>query len=168
MPSANASWRQMLEADLEAVNAIADRVHVDYPEDAAVFRERLSLYPAGAFVLDSADGVALGYALTHPWHFMKPPELDVLLGALPDLPSTYYIHDIAIVPEGRGAGAATEIVRQILAHARESGAPNVSLVAVNKSGAFWARHGFLVVSDPSLDEKLKSYDEDARFMVLGF
>jgi hypothetical protein len=30
---------------------------------------------------------------------------------------------------------------------------------------FWRRHGFAVVSRPTLAEKLRSYDEAARFMV---
>ncbi len=45
-------WRAMTPGDLPAVLAIADVVHPDYPEDAAIFAERLALYPAGCRVLE--------------------------------------------------------------------------------------------------------------------
>lgn len=157
-------WRPMKEADFPAVSAIADRVHVDYPEDDAVFAERWRLYPAGCALLEW-EGRPAGYAVTHPWHYAAPPALNVMLGALPPHPTTYYFHDFALSPEARGSGAGTAIVEAVLAHAAETGVPNVSLVAVNKSVPFWSRFGFAVVADPALDAKLKSYDDDARFMV---
>jgi GNAT superfamily N-acetyltransferase len=140
-------------------------VHLAYPEDDAVFAERVRLYPAGCALLE-LDGAPAGYAVTHPWHYGQPPALNVMLGTLPDVSSTYYIHDIALLPETRGSGAGTAIVEAVLAHARATGAPNVSLVAVNASVPFWSRFGFEVVSGPALDAKLKSYDDAARFMVL--
>ncbi|MFA5952431.1 MAG: GNAT family N-acetyltransferase [Hyphomicrobium sp.] len=160
-----AKWRAMQTVDLAAVSSLGDLVHVNYPEDAGVFAERLRLYPAGCFLLEGEAGSAIGYAVTHPWHFKKPPELNSMLGALPEPASSYYIHDIALLPAGRGSGAASRLVAAIIAHARETGAPNISLIAVNGSIPFWARHGFEVDADPALDAKLKSYDDDARFMV---
>ncbi|MFN3625685.1 MAG: GNAT family N-acetyltransferase [Hyphomicrobium sp.] len=159
-----ASWRAMTVADIPVVNAIADRVHVDYPEDEAVLAERQRLYPAGCLILEM-DGEPMGYALTHPWHYLQPPALNVALGALPDAPSTYYIHDVAMLPEARGARAGSAAVRAIVDHATASGMSNVSLVAIKGSEGFWSRHGFETVSDPQLDKKLKSYDEAARYMV---
>jgi len=41
----------MTEADLPAALAIAEVVHPNYPEDPAVFTERLALYPRGCLVL---------------------------------------------------------------------------------------------------------------------
>ena len=158
-------WRPMTEADVPAVVAIADRVHVDYPEDDAVLSERLALYPAGCAILEQ-DGNATAYAITHPWHYGKPPALNVMLEALPESPTTYYIHDFALLPETRGSGAGSAIAKAVLDHARESGFFNVSLVAVNGSGPFWSRFGFEIVADPALDANLKSYDDEARFMVL--
>jgi GNAT superfamily N-acetyltransferase len=157
-------WRPLLAAEVPDVCAIAGRVHPAYPEEDAVFVERVRLYPAGCALLE-LYGAAAGYAVTHPWHYGQPPALNVMLGALPEAPSTYYIHDIAMLPETRGSGAGTAIAEAVIAHARETGAPNVSLVAVNASVPFWSRSGFEVVSDPALDAKLKSYDDAARFMV---
>jgi len=41
-------WRPMLAADLPHVKALADAVHTAYPEDAAIFAERLRLIPPDA------------------------------------------------------------------------------------------------------------------------
>lgn len=161
---ANGLWRPMTVADTASVSAIADRVHASYPEDDAVFLERLRLYPEGCAMFEQA-GRAGAYAITHPWRYGEPPALNVLLGAIPAQPTTYYIHDIALLPETRGSGAGAAIVEAVIAHAAATGVPNVSLVAVNNSGPFWSRFGFEVVHEPKLAEKLLSYDADARFMV---
>jgi ribosomal protein S18 acetylase RimI-like enzyme len=190
----------MTLADLPALLAIADVVHPDYPEDPAVFEERLALFPAGCWVLEHhprlasplkgeeyegtvqpvdkalpLEGVGggetlrrgglIGYILSHPWTYAAPPALNSQLGALPTPPTTYYIHDIALLPEARGTGAANAIVVQLVKLAETLGLPNLSLVAVNNSVAFWQRHGFVLTPIPALDAKLRSYDEAARFMA---
>jgi ribosomal protein S18 acetylase RimI-like enzyme len=157
-------WRPMTMEDAAPVCAIADRVHVNYPEDDAVFMERLRLYPEGCAMFEQAGQVA-AYAITHPWHYGEPPALNVMLGAIPDSATTYYIHDIAMLPETRGSGAGSAVVGAVIAHAAKTGAPNVSLVAVNNSVPFWSRFGFEIVNEPKLAQKLLTYDADARFMV---
>jgi GNAT superfamily N-acetyltransferase len=157
-------WRPMTGPDLPAVCAIADRVHVNYPEDDVVIAERQRIYPEGCAVFD-VDGLISAYALTHPWRYAEPPALNVMLGCIPERPTTYYIHDVALAPEARGTGAGSAIVEAVIAHAHKIGAPNLSLVAVNNSVPFWSRFGFEVVAEPALAEKLLSYDADARFMV---
>lgn len=154
----------MTEADLPAVLDIAGRVHVNYPEDEAVVVERFQLYPAGCAVLAFGHGLA-GYALTHPWRYGAPPTLNMKLGAIPPRPTTYYVHDLALLPETRGTGAGAAMANAILAHARATGYDNASLVAVNGSVPFWSKVGFEVVDDPALAAKLMTYDGDARFMV---
>jgi ribosomal protein S18 acetylase RimI-like enzyme len=163
-------WRAMTTADLAAVDAIAAKVHPFYPEDASVPAERLELYPDGCRVLDAArqdgmGGAVSGYVVSHPWHLGKPPALNVLIGRLPERASTYYIHDLALLPEARGSGAAGAIVRQLLRHAAESDLGTVSLVAVNNSVRFWQRYGFDVVDLPEMRSTLSSYDNRARLMV---
>jgi hypothetical protein len=41
----------------------------------------------------------------------------------------------------------------------------MSLVAVNGSQGFWAKHGFEAVDLPELYGKLLSYEQGARYMV---
>ena len=159
-----ASWRQMQPADLPAVNALAVLIHPGYPEDAAVFAERLRLYPPGCRVLER-NGTLKAYVLSHPWLDRAPPALNVLLGELPGLPTTYYLHDLALMPEVRGSGAAADVVAVLVKQARSARLSSLSLIAVNGSTEFWQRQGFEAVPDPSLRGKLRSYGEDAQFMM---
>ena len=132
----------MRAADLPAVEAIGDAIHVDYPERPEVFAERLKLYPAGCLVLAAGPDIG-GYVISHPWREGGPPALDTLLGALPERPDTYYIHDLALLPGRRGGAAATAAVEVLAAHATSLGLGEVSLIAVGNSQQFWRRCGFV-------------------------
>jgi ribosomal protein S18 acetylase RimI-like enzyme len=159
-----AEWRAMTVSDLGAVQAIADRIHIAYPEDAAVFAERLHLYPDGCYVLGDGDDV-VGYLISHPWHERNPPTLNARLEAIPNRPTTYYIHDLAILPSHRWARKAQEIAATCAARATTQGFATLSLIAVNNSTRFWQKLGFQRVVDPGLDARLKSYDADACLMT---
>jgi GNAT superfamily N-acetyltransferase len=154
----------MTTADLPAVDAVAARVHPAFPEDEAIFAERLRLYPPGCHVLDR-NGTIAAYAVSHPWIDRAPPPLNAPLGGLPARPSTYYLHDIALLPEARGSGAGAEIVATLAAQAGAEQLSSLSLIAVNGSAGFWRRQGFEVVADDALAAKLRSYGADAQFMV---
>lgn len=157
-------WRPMTATDLPAVKALADLIHVAYPEDEAVFADRLAHHPAGCFVLQG-EGAPAGYVISHPWQFGQPPALNTHLDR-PVLPaSTYYIHDLALLPAARNSGAAAAVVDILATHAADLQLPNITLVAVGNSVHFWRRQGFdIVIVDPDLDRRLRSYDEHARFM----
>jgi GNAT superfamily N-acetyltransferase len=157
----------MTVADLDDVNRIAETIHVSYPEDASVLDERLALHPDGCHVLETSQGLA-GYLISHPWRFKEPPALNTFLRRLPSEPTTYYIHDLALLAPAQNTGTARGIVQHVLDSARAAGFTNVSLIAVNRSTAFWQRMGFVVEADPSLYAKLRTYDADAVFMVHRF
>lgn len=157
-------WRPLTTLDLPAVEAIAAVVHPGFPEDMAVFAERQRLYPAGARLLE-IGGRASGYLISHPFKSGHLPTLNTLLGALPVVSDTFYIHDLALLPAARGSGAAGEAVAEIVAHAARAGFGEASLVAVNGSVPFWRRHGFAQVDVPELRGKLGSYEDAARYMV---
>jgi len=157
-------WRPMTSQDLTQVQALADAIHVSHPEDPDVLAERQRLYPQGCFMLVE-DGRAIGYALTHPWRFAEPPRLNRLLGAIPSPATTYYIHDVALLPTARGKGYAAQIAGLLVGHASEAGFDNLSLVAVNKSQVFWEKAGFRAIAVPDLRPKLSSYGPDAALMV---
>jgi len=156
-------WRAMTEDDLAAVREIAEIVHPDYPEDAAVFAERLALYPEGCHLFVDAEGRAAGYALTHPWLHGTPPKLNTLLAAIPADADTYYLHDIALLPWTRGRGAATDLLSFLAHRAMEIGLSRMSLVAVNASRPVWERRGFAV--DVETGPDLSSYGAEAWFMA---
>jgi GNAT superfamily N-acetyltransferase len=153
----------MTAQDLPGVRAVAAAVHPAYPEDDAVFAERLRLYRAGCRVLEGA-GRILGYGIGHPWLDGAPPNLNCLLGRLPDHPTAFYIHDIALLPESRGAGAGAAIVEYFVALARAEGFSTIVLVAVAGSEGFWRRQGFDATSDAAIQAGLASYGAAARLM----
>ncbi len=157
-------WRLMTPRDLDDVKILADIIHVNHPEGMDVFMERQRLYPQGCLVLTEQDRPT-GYALTHPWRFGEPPPLDSRLGAIPRPATTYYVHDVALLPEGRGKGYAAQATQWLANHARDAGFDNMSLVAVNGSQGFWERLGFRVTAVPGLEEKLLSYGTDAVLMT---
>ncbi|MGO4572832.1 GNAT family N-acetyltransferase [Microvirga sp. 2TAF3] len=156
-------WRPMSTQDLAAVKSLADRIHIDHPEDMHVFTERLQLYPAGCHVLADRDDLA-GYALSHPWRLGAPPALNTPLREIPEHSETYYIHDIALLPEGRGKGHAGAVVKMLAEHAMATGFGSMSLVAVNGSREFWERLGFRTAMTAVLKAKLSSYGGDALLM----
>lgn len=157
-------WRPLTTFDLPAIDAIAATVHPAFPEDTAIFAERLALYPDGTRLLE-VGGEPAGYILSHPWRFGSLPALNARLGAIPADADTYYIHDLALLNAARGTGAAAMIVGDIQRHARAAGFATMSLVAVNGSLPFWYKHGFRTLEAPELAAKLASYEPTARFMV---
>jgi hypothetical protein len=158
------NWRAMQVEDLPVISRIAEVVHPDFPEDDAIFAERLQLCPEGCFVL-VLGGKICGYLFSHPWKVLDVPALNTPLGQLPENPGTFYLHDIALLPEARSGGQTGPIIRHLVAQAEMKGFPEFSLVAVNGSQPFWNRNDFVDVDDDRLRQKLLSYDSDARYMV---
>lgn len=103
--------------------------------------ERLRLCPEGCFALTANDHL-LGYAVGHPWRARSVPDLDMLLGALPEPAGAWCIHDVALLPEARGRGAASDLVGLMREEARRRALPGMVLVAVGNAAGFWQRHGF--------------------------
>ena len=156
-----------MPSDLPEVDAIATEVPI------RPTRRKLQFRPSGcgstlvvAFVLEGG-GTILGYAVSHPWRAGDPPSLGVFADRRDPSspPETYYVHDVALLPAVRGSGYSHEIVRQLVAEARNAGQTTISLVAIRNSVAIWRRHGFEAIDDPARAEKLKSYGAGATLMV---
>lgn len=160
------AWRQMRPADTAAAHTLSTMIHPGYPEDRAVFEERLRLYPQGCFVLPSDRGLA-GYALSHPFVTDSAPALNSLLKALPELCDTYYVHDVALLPDARRTGAASAIVALLRQQAHAAGFDTICLVAVNNSAPFWQKHGFMPREVAWLRDKLASYGAGSIYMRSG-
>ncbi|MBP0492248.1 GNAT family N-acetyltransferase [Roseomonas sp. SG15] len=150
----------MRAGDLPEVRAIAAAVHPGHPESDAVFAERLALHPPGCLLLEAGE-TALGYAIAHPWHRRRPPALDTLLGALPEAPGVFYLHDLAILPAARGQGAGGGALREL---EELTGGLPMALVAIGGTEGFWQVQGFAAVPDPALEAVLRRYDSGARYM----
>lgn len=134
-------WRPMRSEDAATASDVANAIHLAYPEDPLVVRDRLAVYPQGCFVLADGDRIC-GYLVCHPWVLGEPPALSVELGALPDNPDCLYLHDIALLASVRGQGHAITALNIVLEQARAGGFPTVFLMAVGDAHGFWERAGF--------------------------
>lgn len=150
--------------DLPAVQKIADTVHPGFYEAPEVLADRQRLYRNGCYLLEVGERPA-GYVLSHPWRDNALPALNTVLSELPPDASTYYLHDLALLPVARRIGAATQIVGALTKHAVARGFASMTLVAVNGSQGFWEKQGFAVRDVPELAGKLMSYEAAARLMV---
>ncbi|TWA68191.1 ribosomal protein S18 acetylase RimI-like enzyme [Azospirillum brasilense] len=165
-----AGWRAMETADLDRVMAIAEIVHPDYPEDRAVFAERLALYPDGCAMAEAfgadADGVGIGYIVLHPGRLGVPPPLDSPLGALPESPDCLYLHDVALLPAARGLGLGVAALERMDALAARQGFRWLALTSTPGARAFWDAQGFRPQDGGAgLAAKLASYGGGMTYMT---
>lgn len=157
-------WRLMTPDDLISVTSLATQIHTDYPEDAAVFANRLQLAPDGCFVLNKGALIE-GYILSHPWFGCITPKLNAILTALPQAPDRWYIHDIVLSPATRGLGLAGTGIALMETIARSYGLPCISLVSTRLALKFWEKQGFTPENISTEEEKvLASYDPEARLL----
>jgi ribosomal protein S18 acetylase RimI-like enzyme len=158
------AWRAMTAFDMPSVETIAAQVHPGFFEAPEVLAERQLLYRNGCYLLEISEK-ATGYVLSHPWRSRSLPALNTRLGEIPADADTYYIHDLALLPLTRRLGAASHIVDALSKHAQAQGFATIHLVAVNGSQGFWEKHGFAVDEVPALTDKLRGYEDAARYMV---
>lgn len=157
-------WRHARTTDLDAISAVAARIHPDLPERPEVFAEKMRLYPDGCCVLVAGDEIS-GYGLAHPWMQQQIPPLDGFLDRLPDAADCLYVHDVAVLPDFRG-GVARVYVAAIEELARSSAITTLALVSVYGTRPLWERLGFLgVAPDAALRDKLSCYGESATYML---
>lgn len=161
-----ARWRPMTDADLDAVMRIADVVHPDYPEDRAVFAERLALFPDGCRLAER-DGVAVGYGVMHPGRLGVPPPLDAPLGALPTGADCLYLHDIALLPATRGLGLGASVLDYAHGLAARCGFASLALTSTPGARSYWDRTGFRPYEGggAALSAKLASYGAGMAYMI---
>ncbi len=151
-------WRPMTGDDLDQVMAIAALVHPGYPEDRAVFADRLALFPAGCLM--AQGDTPMGYGVAHPGLLGQPPALNTLLGRLPQGADCLYLHDVALLPMARGQGLAGRIVGHLDHLARDLGLGCLALTSVSGSFDLWRHLGFVPRPCPAI----ASYG-DAHYMI---
>jgi hypothetical protein len=111
-------WRPMEERDLRKVHSISlAQWGTLYYESIDIFKNRFEFYPEGCFVYEKENRVQ-GYIISHPWMSDNVPELNKELPIV-DLDrfrshQCYYIHDIVLMPEYRGALIAAEIIEPLI------------------------------------------------------
>lgn len=149
--------RPMRAADLPGILAVQAQCYRNMLlESEAALASRLALSPATCWVAQAADcdggseaaGAPLAaYLFTHAWPRDALPPLD---GVLPDAVSataaatglTWFVHDMAVAPAGRGGGLAQRLYRAALGAALQAGLRHSRLIAVQAAGAWWQRLGY--------------------------
>jgi hypothetical protein len=154
----------MVPTDLETVSRIGGQVHPSLPERPDVFAEKFRLFPHGCFIFRSDEAI-LGYALSHPWMLRAIPPLDAFLNELPKAPDCLYLHDAALLPEGRGHFASPRLIEELRRVAATSDLHWLALVSVYRTYLLWGRFGFSSVQDPALSDKLSTYGPTAQYMT---
>lgn len=186
----SAKWRPATPDDVPMLMIVANHIHPDLPEDAAIYAERIRLFPPGCHILaqqreqqqtepnatssaetsSPAQARCSGYLISHPIRAGQPPELNALLSGSSISPDAdqYYIHDLALMPETRGQGHAAEIIAGLLGDAGPAREHRTAcLISVYGTASFWGRFGFVEtqVNDLVFAKKLQGYGQDAKYMV---
>ncbi|KAL6230604.1 hypothetical protein BDW75DRAFT_248553 [Aspergillus navahoensis] len=167
-PPPTAVWRNLTTSDIDSLMHVANTIHPDLPERAAVFAERITLNPDGCLALvdvNEESGQLHGYAISHPIRYHQPPALDALLGGIPADADEYYIHDVAVLPGLRGQGLAAQGIARLLDLASAKGFERTCLVSVYGTEGFWARFGFKPeMGGGELQRKLGGYGKGAVYL----
>lgn len=158
----------MAPADLPAVLELQARAYAPFfHEPEAAFRGKLAAFPAWCWVARGATGELAAYLFTQPARLGCPPGLGEAGDDRDDVPDTLHLHDMAVSPLARGSGLAGRMTIHALEAARRTEFPHgrlhwASLIAVQGSTPYWARHGF--VSSQAAPE-LDSYGPGAAYLV---
>ncbi len=109
-------WQPMTLDDLENVYLISQNTWADYGETFATYKNKFLTAPNGCYVYKEDNNSTIkGYIISHPWNIhYPPPQLNTPLIKLNLEENCWFIHDIVILPESRGAGIGDEIIRKIL------------------------------------------------------
>lgn len=165
MNPGNITIRAMAESDMAAVLAIQAVCYTTIvPESAASLLAKLRASPSTCFVA-ARGGEPVGYLIGLPWLFASPPQLDAATCRLPPQPDCLYLHDLAVNAGARATGAGRALVEVFLGRLPALGLGRASLVAIQNSGAYWARYGFRPAAvSGALLAKLASYGADVQYM----
>ncbi|MBF6990978.1 GNAT family N-acetyltransferase [Cupriavidus sp. IK-TO18] len=142
--------RRMTAADLPAVLAVQAACYTEVLlESRDALASRLALSPTTCWVADDPHrpGTLAAYLFTHAWPETSLPPLD---GVLDDgwrqpptpAPLTWFVHDMAVAPGGRGGGLAPRLYAAAQAAALAAGLKHSRLIAVQSAAPWWRRLGY--------------------------
>lgn len=138
---------------LESAEVYARRLAADHQQSLGIACERTQALRAYAAAYWSDPGKVTPF----DGDFLPPQANEPVL----------YLHDVSVAPEWTGRGAAGALLGALFQRARARGVRQAALVSVQGSQPYWARHGFQrqAVTDPQQQQNLRSYGEDAVYMV---
>ena len=147
------SWIDILKIQEEAYVEIE-------PEDVNVLKSKWLSSPKTCAMYKEGNNIS-AYLLAHPWPSEIPPKLHEECPITASL--NLYLHDLALARESRGKGIANKLVKNLIDIAKAQGFNKILLVAVQNSGGFWSKFGFL--NRPNA-EICPSYGHNSELMVL--
>lgn len=152
--------------DLPGILAVQQACYGDgFLESGEALASRWARSPAMCLVALKGPEV-VGYLLSHAWHAWAPPKLHVPLPAADTADVLWFVHDMAIAPEGRGQRLGERLYAAARAAAHAQGLRQSRLVAVQGADAFWRRLGYqpVAVETSQLEALRAIYGNDAELM----
>lgn len=158
--------RLMTAEDIPSVIAIqAECYTAEAIESESIFHARLATSAHSAWVAEGERGIC-AYLVAYPSQLGKVTPLGGNFD-IPEMPTTLYLHDLAVSQRVAGQGVGTQLVRFALGAGRERGLLASSLVSIQDSVAFWQRHGY--AASLQLEEQqqrhLATYPGNACYLV---
>jgi GNAT superfamily N-acetyltransferase len=160
--------RPMAAFDLPAVLAVQSQCYGDaLLESSEALASRLALSPETCWVAALPDGSLAAYLFTHAWPEDALPPLDGVLARdwSDDKTLTWFVHDMAVAPGGRGTGIAQRLYAASRDAALAAGLRSSRLIAVQSASAWWRRLGYAPIVAGKHMEKLADYGDDAVLMA---
>jgi GNAT superfamily N-acetyltransferase len=139
--------RPLAVADMPAVLAVQAQCYGDMLlESSDALASRLALSPDTCWAAALPDGALAAYLFTHPGPKTRRP-LDGVLARdwMPDAALTWFVHDMAVAPVGRGMGLAQRLYAAARDAALADGLRSSRLIAV-QSAAVWRRLGYATIA----------------------
>lgn len=158
--------RLMIEDDISFVLAIQSECYVtEAIETEATIRTRLRIAPSCAWIAEDAVGPC-AYLVGYPSELGKVTPLGSSFDISP-LPTSLYLHDLAVSRRVAGQGVGSLLVRFALESAQRLGLRHSSLVSVQNSVAFWRALGYREqsLSDMTQAAHLDTYPAPACHMA---
>jgi GNAT superfamily N-acetyltransferase len=135
-------------------------------ESRQSFLAKLEASPTTCFMGLVAEA-PVGYLVAVPAEVGSPPPLNSPGYPVPRAANALYLHDLAVRPAARGAGAAVALIEAYFRAVQRSGVRFACLTAVNDSRPFWERYGFQpAASIDSCPGAMATYGENAQYMTL--
>nr|WP_314899820.1 GNAT family N-acetyltransferase [uncultured Deefgea sp.] len=152
--------RHQTPSDIQAILDIQAACYpADFIESAETLLCKQALAPNTSWLIE-IQGEVMGYLFCHPWRHDTPPQLGQKLTKLPEQPDRFYIHDLAILPAGRGKQLAKQLIEHALNWAQQAEFDRAMLVAVQGAKSFWQKHHFTVKTP----QQVEGYGDDAACM----
>lgn len=133
------------------------------PESAKSFSNKIKQSPDTCWGIFKQNKLK-AYLIALPWVAGSPLNLnqeDVTCAN----PNCLYLHDLAVLKEMQGSGAAQTLLSCFFEALRSSSFRRAALVAIQGSKPYWQRHGFQTqATSKAVNDKLDSYGTEAFYM----